>query len=330
MRIKTLSLLVLFALVTNCTSIKDVKRNTGSITVGNNNIVINLPQANKTYDQTEVQNEILYLQSVLNKIDYQIDAASKQEETIEEPNTNKPKKKDKEVIELRKKKAKLEEAIGLWRNYTNGVSSNIRSESFYRIMADSLRVENEKINLQKNELLTILLSENIDSDKLDSLLKAEVLKNAEDYPSDAEFVRELNLKSYNRMLTLWERNIDELAKSKSYYDFTFENKTPNDILVAIAYYSLDEQWVTEGWYTLSANSSDVRFKFYTDNSNFYVYGVAPSVNKEWAGSKNLEVAKYSEFTILEKYTNMDYDTKYVKFFHVKARSMRSSENIPFT
>lgn len=327
----------------SCSSIKDVKNNSGAITVGNNNIVINFPKKETVYSEDEIHSNISYLKSVINVLNEKIaeDPSSKKKDdnnTTTNPKTNsqsRPNNKSsiefnppKNINELKEEREKAWEAQKAWENlYSNKKGASIFIDekakllSTYRIKADSLEEEVNKFRLKSASLLTSIIENN--QSRLDSILQDHVINTVGTLPQGTKFTEELDIYNYRRMHTLWLEKIEKAKGNTKNTTIKITNSNSYEIYIAIRYFSIDNQWITEGWYKLEAGK-EVSIPFLTKKPLIYLHGHnSTNSNAYFTFSKGGEirytVVKENAFTLLETYKLTGVATEEVIFSSVSVR-----------
>jgi len=330
--------LFLFLFTIGCTSVKDVKSTSGPITVGSHNIVINFPNDQKNYSKDEINSNISVLQNVISNLNAEIGQNTQQDNKVKDNKkqpSNSPSTIPKELNDLKENRDKAFEALKAWENLYNPsgyiyMDNKSRLVSQYKIRADSLEQEKKRLELQNQELLSEILNKGVESGKFDSLLASMIIKPTGSFPKGTTFVEELDSYSYERMLTLRGGQIEKLTKNIKPTQIKIKNLGNSKVYCAVRYFALDDQWVTEGWYSAEPNEY-TSMTFYTSKN--YVY-----INAHWSdgrytmwgigtqyGGKKFPAVTDNAFTLLETYKNTGVKTSDYYFSQISADLGRTTE-----
>jgi len=267
----------------SCNNVKKIKSNAGVVNVGNNNFIINFPEIDSTYSSKEVEKNILLLQnqfSSINKEIYKKSPLNKKDlhkfEIIDTLVTDIPNDFT-HVNSLKETREQMFEAQKAWENllYNRNKKKQFHDEKSkalirYKDLLDSLSKDARDLQITNKSFLDSMLTKNITPEKIDSMLSMYLFETGDKLPIQDEFVRKLDGKSYQRMMTLREEDLEILKKGKSPYRIKLTNDSSDKIFVAVRYYALDNQWVVSGWYSVEPNSSENIF-LYAKKDEFHYY-----------------------------------------------------------
>lgn len=341
MKKKLYLIIILSVSVLSCNNIKNVQSNEGVVTIGDNNFIINFPKVDSTYSSKEIAENILLLQKQFREINKEIYENSpigrndllkfEAVDTIvqDQPNEFTP------VNYLKETREKMFEAQKAWENLLFGqnrdmqfVDEKSKVISRYKNIADSLTKETFDLRSDIKVALDSLIAENITSSKIDSLLREYLFEEGDKLPLQVEFVRKLDPKSYQRMISLREEDLLILQKGKRPYRINLVNSSSNKIFVAIRYYALDQQWIVSGWYTVSPKDSRT-INLYASKDDFYFYASVEGANTYYGDGPSYYVAKGQAFTIVEKYDTDLFEQELKPFFY-KSLSLGTDNRIGFS
>lgn len=87
-----------------------------------------------------------------------------------------------------------------------------------------------------------------------------------------------------------------LSASSAHADFRVCNKTPSRVGIALGY-KAPANWMTEGWWTVDANSCATLLPGPLVSRYYYMYAVDYDQGGEWGGTSAFLCTREKEFTI---------------------------------
>lgn len=117
----------------------------------------------------------------------------------------------------------------------------------------------------------------------------------------------------------WKARMNELAKRNDVIDITITNNCNQDIFVCLYYMDLEDNWVTQGWWSIKAYQS-IEPDIKTSNGLFYSY--AKSTRLTWDGKGESDsmsrMISSQNFVRIDENDQLEYleGIEYVKFHKV--------------
>ena len=236
----------LIILLLGCNCMKNIKDSAAII--GDNNLLIYSPDKSTKYSNKEVTTSVQHHQKVVLLL----------EETIKynnlmlfEMNKN-PKENKKEIKKIEAKSKELEirklqaqEALELWKNQLNGHSFTYPANTLPTIYSsiDSITLLKSVYDSQEYKKLSGMLDKQNNHNKN---LEYQISELNQKILSNKNSIK--NTKEYFHYLLNWTGKIEALACSQSYTNLHVYNGCSEKIYASLHYLSLDDQWVTEGWW----------------------------------------------------------------------------------